>query len=263
MPTARRRPAKTDAASRRRSRASGVNPPSQPCSGAWRSTKSSASTRDPSSSPALARMRSTISGASGWSAASWRAMRRASAASSRRSGRPIAQRGPASSRMSADPALGSLSTRSAETTSTTSGVDSSPPRPRMRCGMPRRPSASPKRTMCFLLRNRIAPVVGVARAARSSRTRSNHSATRSASASRSASNDEFDLSRRRTRPRAQLVDRHRGGCRERRQHRVRGAQAPVRCCASWSSARTARIRLPGENASANPPRLPALAPRQP
>ena len=208
-------------------RAAAVNPASQPWSGLWRSTKSRASTSEPPSSPALPRMRSTTSGASGCSAASCRAMRRASAASSRRSGSPIAQRGPASSRMSAEPALGSLSTRSADTTSTTSGVESSPPRPRMRCGMPRRPSASPKRTMCFLLRNRIAPVVGRARR----RALGAHALEplRDAVGLGVEVGVEAELDRRRAGAPgrgAQRLHGHGRRGRERREHGVRGIQHP-------------------------------------
>ena len=80
---------------------------------------------------------------------------RAAAASSRarrcsatRSRGPIRQRAPVSSRSSAAPAVGSASTCSVQTTSRTSGVSSSPPRPTTSTGRPRARSAASSGGIC-------------------------------------------------------------------------------------------------------------------
>ena len=93
--------------------------------------------------------------------------------------------------------------------------------------MPRRPSASPKRTMCFLLRNRMAPVVRRARRATARpRTRSNHPATRSASASRSPSKPNSTSPAGAPGRARSACDGHRRRRRERCEHGVRGIQHP-------------------------------------
>ena len=166
--------------------------------------------------------------------------------------------------MSAEPALGSLITRSAETTSTTSGVESSPPSPRMRCGMPRRPSASPKRTMCFLLRNRIAPVVGSARRAALAPDAREPLGDPVGLGVEVGVEDDLDLARGRAGAGAQLVRPRRSA------EAASGAStafAAASTCALLRQLVSERVlRRTGRRVrrlAANPPRLPALAPRQP
>lgn len=141
----------------------------------------------------------------------------------------------------------------------------------MRCGMPRRPSASANRFMCFLLRNSTAPVVGSPAAARASRTSANHAATRSASASRPVSNTTA------TSPRG-APGRGRSGSTGSGDEAASGASTASAAVSTSTLPRQLvmsekRAQSPPEagapvsvrpaNASAKPPRLPALAPRQP
>ena len=243
--------------------AAGVNAASQPWSDLWRSTKSRASTSEPPSSPALPRIASTTSGASGCNAESCRAMRRARAASSRRSGSPIAQRGPASSRMRAEPALGSLITRSAETTSTTSGRREEPAETQD----PMRDAATAERVAEADHVLLAAEEDGTCRAPASGAAFDAHALEPSAPRGRPRCRDRC---RSRTPPRRRERRGERGALPRARRPTPPAVRAPrsrhparARCCASWSAGEYCADGMPGENAAAKPPRLPALAPRQP
>ncbi len=94
--------------------------------------------------------------------AAWPARSDAQSPSACRSAAPRRVRAPVSSRTSASPRVGSWTTCSVESRSTTSGVDSRPPRPTTSTGRPSARSACRTAENCERLRHRTAAVGGVA-----------------------------------------------------------------------------------------------------
>ena len=102
-----------------------------------------------------------------------------------RSAAPSATRGPVSSRSSESPRDGSCTASSSATTSTTSGVDSRPPRPTTSTGRPRRRSATSTAANCDRARHSTAAVTRSEASGRDARRQ--RAATNSATASASSS----------------------------------------------------------------------------
>ena len=217
---------------------------------------------DPSSSPALPRMRSTTSGASG-------CKRGVVAGDTPGEGRELTKIGQPDrpARPGEQPDERGSRARVAEHPQGADDIDhlgrgeqAAQTQDAMRDAAAAERVAEP--TMCFLLRNRIAPVVERARGAALAADPSEPRRHPIRLGIEIGVEGELDLAGGRSGTRAQFVDGDRRGGGQRREHGVGGGEH-ARAVAPAGGERELAHGASGAKDPANPPRLPALAPRQP